>query len=301
VDKFKACFGLVINMKYNPNDLKEKNLKSKIHFSLSGDWPLKKCPIQAEFLEYLKGETHFYALVVTKRNLATDMTERHLQQIDEKDRDMIPESVLEHMRFACTQKGLMEMGVFREDKAIGHALLAPENVDVDRLREMAREITTEMGLPPTADFYDTNPVQLFDFSRRARCVHPIKVLRCVDGTPNIFNPAEFAKFAGDSQKDKSGSALVLPIGDALQEPNWTQGLGINRGFHTAMNQAFACLLAREKTAIDAVQESVKVHQCVTDMKWGIGNSGLAGSGGGNIGLKPAKEWNSDPRSRLPFK
>jgi len=301
VDKFKACFGLVINMKYNPNDLKEKNLKSKIHFSLSGDWPLKKCPIQAEFLEYLKGETHFFALVVTKRNLATDMTERHLQQIDEKDRDMIPESVLEHMRFACTQKGLMEMGVFREDKATGHALLAPENVDVDRLLEMAREITTEMGLPPTADFYDTNPVQLFDFSRRARCVHPIKVLRCVDGRPKIFDPSEFAKFDRDSQKDKSGSALVLPIGDALQEPNWTQGLGINRGFHTAMNQAFACLLAREKTAIDAVQESVKVHQCVTDMKWGIGNSGLAGSGGGNIGLKPAKEWNSDPRSRLPFK
>jgi hypothetical protein len=301
VDKFKASFGLVINMKYNPNDLKEKNMKSKIHFALSGDWPLKKCPIQAEFLEYLKGETHFFALVVSKRNIASDGTERMLQNMDEKHRDMIPESVLEHMRFASTQKGLMEMGVFREDKASGQALLAPENVDIGKLREMAREITTEMGLPPDAAFYETNPVQLFDFSRRARCVHPIKVLHCASDLPEIVDPVEFAELSNDVQKKQSGFALVLPVGDALQEPNWTQGLGINRGFHTSMNQAFACLLAREKNVADAVRESVAVHQCVVDMKWGIGNSGLAGSGGGNIGLKPAKEWNSDPRSRLPFK
>lgn len=299
VDKFQSAFGLVINMKYNPHDMKEKSMKSKIHFALSGEWPLKKCLIQSEFIEYLKGETHFFALVVNKRNVAQDSTERVLQDIDEKDRDCIPESVLEHLRFASTQKGLLEMGVFREDKPTGHAILAPENVDVDRLHEMAREITTEMGLPSTTEFYETNPVQLFDFSRRARCVHPVRVLQCAGGEPEILGPQEFLKL--DRPGAKEGVALVLPIGDALQEPNWTQGLGINRGFHTAMNQAFACLLAREKGAKDAVRESVAAQQCVTGMKWGMGNSGLAGSGGGNIGLKPVKEWNSDPRSRLPFK
>lgn len=260
---------------------------------------LEKVPNPGRVYRIFEGRDTLFALVVENRNIASgEAAERMLQSVDEKDRDLIPESVLEHMRFASTQKGLIEMGVFREDKPTGRELLAPENVDADRLREMAREITTEMGLPPNAEFFPTNPVQLFDFSRRARCIHPIKVLRSTGDKPEILDPDDFVKL---NTKDKTGLALVLPVGDALQEPNWTQGLGVNRGFHTAMNQAFACLLAREKGTKDAVTESVKVQQCIVDMKWGMGNSGLAGSGGGNIGLKPVKEWNSDPRTRLPFK
>lgn len=82
---------------------------------------------------------------------------------------------------------------------------------------------------------------------------------------------------------------------------WTQGLGINRGFHTAMNQAFACVLAREKNLHAAVRESCSVHERVGKMRWGVGHSGLAGSGSGSIGIKPFKEWDTDPRSRLPIK
>ena len=29
--------------------------------------------------------------------------------------------------------------------------------------------------------------------------------------------------------------LVMPIGDALQSPFWPQGLGVNAGFHSALN------------------------------------------------------------------
>ena len=31
--------------------------------------------------------------------------------------------------------------------------------------------------------------------------------------------------------------LVLPVGDALQEPFWPEGLGVNRGMHNAMDAA----------------------------------------------------------------
>merc|ERR1712176_804093 len=55
VETFKPSFGLVINMKYNPNDFKEKQMKTCIHFQLSKEWPLSVCPVQAEFIEYLKG------------------------------------------------------------------------------------------------------------------------------------------------------------------------------------------------------------------------------------------------------
>ena len=305
VEIFKPVFGLVANLRYNPDDLKERNMRSQIHFVLSPDWPLRNCPIQAEFVEYLKGETHFFALVVSKKNHHKDQTDDYLEKMDPESRAAIPDEVIEHMRMASQQKGLLEMGVFRKGYASGQACLATDNVDMERLHQMVRDITQELGLPPTTEFFETNPVQLFDFSRRARCVDPVRVL-CSAATspapsgPKVLSPAEFlAGGHGGVQ------ALVLPVGDALQEPIWTQGLGINRGFHTAMNQAYACLLARETRTGDpliaAVRESCAVHEAVCKMKWGEGHSGLAGSGSGYIGLKPFKEWDTQPRNRLPIR
>ena len=169
---------------------------------------------------------------------------------------------------------------------------------------MVRDITQEMGLPPTTEFFETNPVQLFDFSRRARCVDPVRVLSSDaasgSSTPKVLSPAEFLEGGPGGEQ-----ALVLPVGDALQEPIWTQGLGINRGFHTAMNQAYACLVAREtqerSPLAAAVRESCAVHEAVGKMKWGEGHSGLAGSGPGYIGLKPFKDWDVQPKSRLPLR
>jgi len=305
VEIFKPVFGLVANLRYNPDDLKEKNMRSQIHFVLGKDWPLHNCPIQAEFIEYLKGETHYFALVVSKKNHHKDQAENYLEKMDPESRAAIPDEVIEHLRKASQQKGLLEMGVLRKGYASGQACLATDNVDMERLHQMVRDITQELGLPPTTEFFETNPVQLFDFSRRARCVDPVRVL-CSAATspapsgPKVLSPAEF--LAGGNG---GVQALVLPVGDALQEPIWTQGLGINRGFHTAMNQAYACLLARETRTGDpliaAVRESCAVHEAVWKMKWGEGHSGLAGSGSGYIGLKPFKEWDTQPRNRLPIR
>ena len=248
----------------------------------------------------LKGETHFFALVVSKKNMHKDATDAYLARMTPEARAAIPDEMVAKMRFQSQQKGLVEMGVFRRSYASGLACLASGNVDTDRLTQMAREITVEMGLPPSTPFFETNPVQLFDFSRRARCIEPVRVLCAATaggGRPAVLAPTDALGGAPQGVQQ----ALVLPVGDALQEPIWTQGLGINRGFHTAMNQAYACLLARETGLAAAVRESCKVHEAVGRMAWGVGNSGLAGSGSGSTGLKPFKEWNTDPRSRLPIK
>lgn len=305
VEIFKPVFGLVANLKYNPEDLKERNMRSRIHFVLGNDWPLHNCPIQAEFVEYLKGETHFFALVVSKKNMHKDQTDAYLERMKPEDRAKVPDEIIAKMRMQAQQKGLLEMGVLKRGYASGQACLATDNVDMDKLYEMVRDITQEMGLPASTEFFETNPVQLFDFSRRARCVDPVRVL-CAspDGAePKVLSPAELTH--GQEAGDSGVRALVLPVGDALQEPVWTQGLGINRGFHTAMNQAYACLLARETEGRGnleaAVRESCAVHEAVGKMKWGGGHSGLAGSGSGSIGIKPFREWDTRPKTRLPIK
>ena len=68
VNKQNPRIGLVINMQYNKEVAKEKAMKSRIYHCLGGDWPLKECLVLAEFLEYLKGESHFLALVVEVEN-----------------------------------------------------------------------------------------------------------------------------------------------------------------------------------------------------------------------------------------
>jgi len=192
------------------------------------------------------------------------------------------------------------MGVLKEDKKTGRECLAEGNVDEARLRELAREIVTEMGLPPSAKFYETNPVQLFDFSRRARCVEPVRVLNASIG--KVMGPKEFIESSNRSDSAaNTKNALVFPVGDALQEPNWTQGLGINRGFHTAMNQAYSLLVARERSLTEGVQEAVKIHELMQRMVWGGGSSGLAGSGTGCPDLRPFKEWDTDPKARFTEK
>uniref|UniRef100_A0A7S2SIA5 Uncharacterized protein n=1 Tax=Mucochytrium quahogii TaxID=96639 RepID=A0A7S2SIA5_9STRA len=300
VQNFKSIYGLVINAKYNQGDMKEKNMRSQIHFKLSGKWPLQRCPIQAEFLEYLKGETHFLALVIPKRNLSEDRTKKYLEKMDKEDRDKLPQSVIDVMTLESTQKGLLEMGVFRKDLGTGRQCLAAHNVDVEQLHAMARDIMCEIGLPEDIPFCESNPVQLFDFSRRARCLDSVRVLHASSVSSSVLAPDDFSQsVATDPPQRHSTLALALPVGDALQEPNWTQGLGINRGFHTAMNQAFACLLAREQSVQAAVTQSSTTHKRMLSMKWGMGHSGLAGSGSGNIGLEPFKHWNTDPRNRIP--
>jgi len=123
VENFKPVFGLVINMQYDPTDLKEQELKSSVHFALSGNFPLRQCRVQAEFVEYLKGETHFFALVVAKRNLSKDQTESYLAKMSEKDRGDIPEAVLEQLSLRQHAEGAGGDGSVERGQKNGQGVL----------------------------------------------------------------------------------------------------------------------------------------------------------------------------------
>ena len=335
VQNYKPVFGFIINLKYDEADVRQKALRSNIWHALSKDWPLSNVPVLAEFVEYLKGETHFFALVVQKKHYLTEKA-----KLDGYDDSSVPEDVRQAMERSRNMQGLLEMGVFREDKKTIKELMAPSNFDEARLREMARLIVRDCGIPDDVPFFDVNPVQLFDFSRRGHCVSSCKLLvtggcennttstpeECGGGGPvndssndatmyeermMITTPQDSALtkkncrvldhlHAGNEESASHSAALVLPVGDALQEPLWTEGLGVNRGVHNVLNQCFACLVARESKSIKSgCEESKEAYRKLLNVKWGSGGAGLAGAGSLSTGIQPFAKWSCDWRDRLP--
>merc|ERR1712050_151616 len=287
----KPTIGVVVNLKYSKEDPDERKMKSFLKHQLSENWPLQNCPILAEFVEYLKGETHFFALVCYLENPMR--TPEALNRIaDMEASGNYDEAAIQGMRAGSERMGLIEMGVIKEKRPKA-TLLAKDNIDAEKLHEMGRIIATDCGLPDSAEFHEKNPVQIFDFSSLPHCEIPAKILRgdgqVVDGT---VEQAEEAM-------STACSATVFPVGDALQEPLWTSGLGVNRGFHSALNAVYAALLAREKNIVSAMDNIAHSYACTRGMKWGDGR--LAGGGSGNSGVKPGEYRTADPRSRLPMK
>jgi len=60
-------------------------------------------------------------------------------------------------------------------------MLTRENLDEQALLSLSRKIATLIGLPETTQFCDFHPCKLFDFSTRARCLAPFRVLSVVGG------------------------------------------------------------------------------------------------------------------------
>ena len=94
--------------------------------------------------------------------------------------------------------------------------MASSNVNRDNLHKYARKVATYFGLPDNAPFVDgSSSAQIFDFSSRSACKTPAKLL------------------------EKGGKQLlVYAIGDALIEPFWPEGLGVNRGFLSVLDAAY---------------------------------------------------------------
>mmetsp|Transcript_52384 Transcript_52384/g.132403 ORF Transcript_52384/g.132403 Transcript_52384/m.132403 type:complete len:486 (-) Transcript_52384:242-1699(-) len=114
---------------------------------------------------------------------------------------------------------LVSQGVFLNPEA--SELTAPANVHRCRLREIAAAVAMFFGLPPM-DFAEApNDAMIFDFSGSARAQGSCSFLRTPPGT------------------EGGQSAMVALVGDALLEPFWPEGLGILRGFHSALDTAAA--------------------------------------------------------------
>lgn len=122
-----------------------------------------------------------------------------------------------HYFVMTPKKGcLLDAGVLKQDRKSGKALLDPNNIDKRKLRSFVRKIADFFNFPKSCEFLsEFGGAQLFDFSSR----HMSK---------------SSCKFISQGSKH----ALVALVGDALLEPFWPEGLGVNRGFMSAMDTAF---------------------------------------------------------------
>lgn len=134
--------------------------------------------------------------------------------------------------FVCTvmKETLVDRGVFIADPEDGtRIVIARDNINTDALWKLARDVCTFFGFPD-AEFAPHNPVQCFDFSAKGELIEKARVL-------------------GDR-------LLVLPIGDALQSPFWPQGLGVNKGFHSAIDGVAAAVVGVKEGLQQAMAKQI---------------------------------------------
>ena len=141
-----------------------------------------------------------------------------------------------YMVMTPKRQSLLDFGVLRANKPTPSELLERGNVDSDKLREYARTVAAFFKLPDTCPFAEeAGGAMLFDFSSRKACTTSSRLLH-------------------DAHTRQQ--AVVMVVGDALIEPFWPEGgsstgvgglgptaffhgsaagLGINRGFHSALD------------------------------------------------------------------
>jgi hypothetical protein len=140
-----------------------------------------------------------------------------------------------YMVMTPTKRSLLEAGVLKSERNAS-GLLHGSNVDIQRLSTMVQGIAAFFGLP--TELSESQGAMIFDFS-------------------GIQRQEKAAVVSGD--------VLVCPVGDALLEPFWPEGLGIMRGFMSVLDAVSAIVVAasgqREK-AMKQVQSTYHVLKSV---------------------------------------
>jgi len=120
----------------------------------------------------------------------------------------------------------------------------------------------------------TNSVSAFDFSAR----------ECLQ------EPYVEVKRGLAAAEDEPLPQLILPVGDALQEPFWPEGLGVNRGIHNALDACWVAnkwAMALPKERKDVLKERKHLYSSYTMLL----------SGNQQSMLKPGAVYHADPASR----
>eukprot|EP00297_Palpitomonas_bilix_P003184 CAMPEP_0113871364 /NCGR_PEP_ID=MMETSP0780_2-20120614/2605_1 /TAXON_ID=652834 /ORGANISM="Palpitomonas bilix" /LENGTH=567 /DNA_ID=CAMNT_0000856753 /DNA_START=320 /DNA_END=2023 /DNA_ORIENTATION=+ /assembly_acc=CAM_ASM_000599 len=112
---------------------------------------------------------------------------------------------------------VFKLGILKAEKPTIRESLVRENLDMEALKNTARRIAKCFDLGH-CEFAPNNAIQIFDFSARSQLV----------GTHFL---APFPFFA---------------CGDSLASPFWPQGLGVNRGFHSALDAVWGVYLASKR-------------------------------------------------------
>eukprot|EP01097_Dermamoeba_algensis_P009506 TRINITY_DN6700_c0_g1_i1.p1 TRINITY_DN6700_c0_g1~~TRINITY_DN6700_c0_g1_i1.p1 ORF type:complete len:232 (-),score=51.96 TRINITY_DN6700_c0_g1_i1:27-629(-) len=103
----------------------------------------------------------------------------------------------------------------------GPAFLTRENVDTENLKKFVEEVAEYVGLPHRvfAKTATGEPdVSIFDFSKKRQSLVPAKIISSTSLASSVIS------------EPASSSLLVCLVGDALLEPFWPLGTGVNRAF-----------------------------------------------------------------------
>eukprot|EP00730_Choanoeca_flexa_P014109 TRINITY_DN6044_c0_g1_i1.p1 TRINITY_DN6044_c0_g1~~TRINITY_DN6044_c0_g1_i1.p1 ORF type:complete len:1423 (+),score=361.94 TRINITY_DN6044_c0_g1_i1:32-4270(+) len=166
---------------------------------------------------------------------------------------------------------LLEFGVLKENKQ-GSELLARANINMDKLQEYARIVASFFDLPETCPLAtEAGGAMLFDFSSRKACLQACQVLE---------------------SHVNEGQICVMPIGDSLLEPFWPEGLGINRGFHSALDAMWVL----QRYFSTGGCEDARDIEAARDNLFGI-LKGLSAFTKGNIVHAKFKDYDLHPSSR----
>jgi hypothetical protein len=140
-----------------------------------------------------------------------------------------------YMVMTPTKRSLLEAGVLRSERNAS-GLLHGSNVDIQHLSTMVQGIAAFFELP--TELSESQGAMIFDFS----------------GIQRLENAAVVA-----------GDVFVCPVGDALLEPFWPEGLGIMRGFMSALDAVAAIVVAasgQKEAALKQVQATYHVLKSV---------------------------------------
>jgi len=128
-----------------------------------------------------------------------------------------------YMVMTPVKRSLLEAGVLKNGQTDGDRLLQKSNVDMERLSHMVQKVASFFGLP--TEMCADQGAMIFDFS----------------GVQRLESPAAIA-----------GGIYICAVGDALLEPFWPEGLGIMRGFMSALDSASSVAMVADGKKHEAI-------------------------------------------------
>jgi len=161
-----------------------------------------------------------------------------------------------------TKRSLLDAGVLREENPQSESLTGSGNVNIHQLTDMVKRVAKFFGLPTT--LCPTQAVMIFDFSGVKRLETAATV---VDGV------------------------FISAVGDALLEPFWPEGLGIMRGFMSAMDAASAAATAVTRGKKEAIVEMTKTFNVLKS---------VAAQSASRCLKKDLRQYRLSPQTRYVF-
>jgi F-actin monooxygenase len=204
-----------------------------------------------------------------------------------------------HHYFVFTPKreSLLSIGVLRQPRPSTAELLARDNVDDSLLAKLCQQISVECGLPPglkfARDLQGRDDRAIFDFSQ-------------------MYRTSDLVRLVPD---DAGGVLFAVVCGDALVDPFWPDGTGVNRVVQSVLNfswylKQWAVEIAIEQASGRGVENVLAAPESVREELSKVWTQQLGtlrrchffkGDRNASDFLEPLSAHTIDPKTRFRFR